>query len=58
MVEKIRDLGLRMAPQETEAIWINGLLKLSSRLRVGDAEIQVGQYMKYLVVICLTLENR
>lgn len=52
VVGRICGLGLKVAPQKTEALWFHGLPRRetppASMVRVGDAEVQVGQCLKYL----------
>jgi hypothetical protein len=55
IVGKIEELGLRISPSKTEAIWFHKLPRgrepPNSSIRVGDVDVQVGQYMKYLGLI-------
>lgn len=59
VVGKVHELGLRIAPQKTEALWFHkfprGREPPSQSLRVGDVDVQVGRYLKYLG---LTLDSR
>ncbi|XP_050561732.1 uncharacterized protein LOC118274342 [Spodoptera frugiperda] len=59
VVASIHELGLKIAPQKTEALWFHKLPRTreppSSSVRVGDAQVQVGRYLKYLG---LTLDSR
>nr|XP_034838764.1 uncharacterized protein LOC117994898 [Maniola hyperantus] len=59
VVGKIHELGLKVAPHKTEALWFHGLPRRleppSLLIRVGDVDVQVGQYLKYLG---LTLDGR
>lgn len=59
VVASIRGLGLEIAPHKTEALWFHKLPRSreppSSLVRVGNAQVQVGRYIKYLG---LTLDGR
>lgn len=59
VVNKIRSLGLTIAPHKTDALWLHGLRRGReppvTSVRVGEAEVQVGQFIKYLG---LTLDGR
>lgn len=55
VVRKIHEMGLRIAPQKTEAMWFHKLPRGQeppiSQIRVEEAQVQVGRYMKYLGLI-------
>lgn len=55
LIRKINGLGLKVAPLKTEAVWFHGLPRSreppSSMITVGNAQVQVGRYMKYLGLI-------
>lgn len=55
LIRKINGLGLKIAPQKTEAIWFHNLSRgqepPSSVVSVGNVQVQVGRYMKYLGLI-------
>ncbi|CAH2257785.1 jg8953 [Pararge aegeria aegeria] len=55
VVTKIHELGLRVAPHKTEAIWFHKLPRRleppSSSIRVDEFDVQVGKYLKYLGLI-------
>ncbi|MBF2463444.1 RNA-directed DNA polymerase [Listeria welshimeri] len=56
VVAKICELGLRIAPHKTEALWfhkwpVGREPPHSQIIRVGDSNIQVSRYMKYLGLV-------
>lgn len=55
VIRKIHGLGLKVAPDKTEAMWLHGLPRRqeppSSVINVGGAQVHVGRYMKYLGLI-------
>lgn len=59
VMDKVHELGLTTAPHKTEALWFHGLPRTRDpprlSVRVGNTQIEVGQYMKYLG---LTLDSR
>ncbi|CAG4946299.1 unnamed protein product [Colias eurytheme] len=59
VVNKIQDLGLKIAPHKTEALWFHKLPRRieppSSSLSVGNANVNIGLFIKYLG---LTLDGR
>ncbi|XP_068621634.1 irregular chiasm C-roughest protein-like [Battus philenor] len=59
VVAKIHVLGLEIAPNKTKALWFHRLPRTreppDSRVRVGEHDVTLGRYMKYLG---LTLDSR
>nr|XP_026487868.1 uncharacterized protein LOC113394685 [Vanessa tameamea] len=56
VVAKICELGLRIAPHKTEALWfqqwpVGWEPPRSQIIRVGDSNVQVARYMKYLGLV-------
>ncbi|XP_046964201.1 uncharacterized protein LOC124533080 [Vanessa cardui] len=56
VVAKICELGLRIAPHKTEALWfykwpVGREPPRSQIIRVGDSNVQVSRYMKYLGIV-------
>ncbi|XP_072933004.1 uncharacterized protein [Epargyreus clarus] len=55
VVAKIREIGLSVAGNKTEALWFHGLRRgvepPCMSVRVGDADIEVGRCMRYLGLV-------